>query len=78
MIFLENDPMGLLAGVGGALPTALAVPIHYRLQTSLALQFYLPLALAVVFAPIVLAPLSAGLAGWESMRARLVVVSRTV
>jgi ABC-type antimicrobial peptide transport system permease subunit len=76
VILLENGLLGLMAGVGGTVATALAVPILNQLQPALAMQFNLPLALAMACAAVALALLSAGLAAWGPTRARPLEVLR--
>ena len=77
VILLENSLLGLMAGVGGTLATALAVPILNKLQPALAMQFNLPLAVAMACAAVALALLSAGLAAWGPTRARPLEVLRS-
>ncbi len=76
-ILLENGLLGLMAGAGGTLATALAVPILNKIQPSLNMQFDLPLGVLMAGVAVLLALLSAGLVAWQPTRVRPLEVLRT-
>jgi putative ABC transport system permease protein len=76
VILLENGLLGLLAGVGGVVATAGAIPILNRLQPALNMGFNLPLALGMAGLAVALALAAAGTAAWGPTRVRPLAVLR--
>jgi putative ABC transport system permease protein len=76
VILLENGALGLLAGAGGTLATAAAVPILNRLQPALGMSFSWPLAFAMAGLSVALALAAAGAAAWGPTRLAPLAVLR--